>query len=206
MDSTLSSPSAKNISRRDRSGDQGNKAAVDLFRGAVADHEPNALSGSTQICSDRNDQRIDGRRASCRLARLRHETGGDRRSIQLQGDLVVSDLNTLDHAKYELAQLERGERHPTLRQICGPVPIVKSIRLARRIESVDVLPQGGVASTRLVGPRRVVPVARLAGSRDRRATPAAQCVAYADRCVAIPSGVSVIFDEGGTSSIRPCRG
>ena len=57
------------------------------------------------------------------------------------------------------------------------VPTVKSIRLARRVESVDVLPYGGVAPTHLVGPRRAVPVARLAGSRDRCATPSTQCVA-----------------------------
>ena len=59
----------------------------------------------------------------------------------------------------------------------GAVPTVKSIRLARRVESVDVLPYGGVAPTHLVGPHRAVPVARLAGSRDRCAAPSAQCVA-----------------------------
>ena len=54
------------------------------------------------------------------------------------------------------------------------VPTVNSSRVARRDESVDVLPYGGVAPTHLVGPHRVVPVARLAGSRDRRPAPSAQ--------------------------------
>jgi hypothetical protein len=44
----------EHVARCDRSGDQGGKAVVDRFRGAIADHQPHTLSSSAKACGDRD--------------------------------------------------------------------------------------------------------------------------------------------------------
>ena len=43
----------------DRSGDQGGKAVVDRFRGAIADHQPHTISCPAKACGDRQDEGFD---------------------------------------------------------------------------------------------------------------------------------------------------
>src|SRR3984893_12832305 len=45
----------EHVARCDRSGDQGGKAVVDRFRGAIADHQPHTLSSPAKACSDRQE-------------------------------------------------------------------------------------------------------------------------------------------------------
>src|ERR1700730_15512073 len=88
----------------DRSGDQGGKAVVDRFRGAIADHQPHTLSSPAKACGDRQDERFDrtfwlGRRAG---HYARHDCG----SIEPHQDLGLANLDLLDQGSHAFAKLE----------------------------------------------------------------------------------------------------
>ena len=94
----------EHVARCDRSGDQGGKAVVNRFRGAIADHQPHTLSSPAKACGDRQDERFD---RICWLGRrvghyARHDCG----SIEPHQDLGLANLDLLDQGSHAFAKLE----------------------------------------------------------------------------------------------------
>jgi hypothetical protein len=90
----------------DRSGDQGGKAVIDRFRGAIADHQPHTLSSAAKACGDRQDERFDSEHAFCWLGRrVGHDARHDGGSMEPHQDLGLANLDLLDQGSHEFAKL-----------------------------------------------------------------------------------------------------
>jgi len=85
------------------------------------------------------------------------------------GDIGTSPLYAIDQIFLGPARVT-----PTSDNV---VPIVNSIQLALRRESVDALSHGRHAQTGLVGGRRIVPIKSFASGGDPDVAPPAQCAA-----------------------------